>query len=62
MYTGVATHVPLLAVAAVCLYLPGIALWSVFALRCKADTFIFLSTGAFVCLGSASDVCVSWGA
>lgn len=35
---------PWLAVAAICLYLPGIVLWAVFALRCKADTFIFLTT------------------
>jgi hypothetical protein len=39
-------HVPWLAVAAVCLYLPGIALWAVFALRCKADTFVFLTNVA----------------
>ena len=44
VYASLYNNVPWLAVAAICLYLPGIVLWAVFALRCKADTFIFLTT------------------
>ncbi|KAF6254479.1 hypothetical protein COO60DRAFT_318071 [Scenedesmus sp. NREL 46B-D3] len=42
----VAARVPWPAVLSVCLYLPGIVLWSVYSLRCKASTFVFLSTVA----------------
>lgn len=44
----VAAAVPWPAIAAILLYLPGIIVWAVFALRCKADTFLFLSTVATV--------------
>lgn len=44
VYAALYHNVPWLAVSAVSLYLPGIVLWAVFALRCKADTFIFLTT------------------
>ncbi|KAF8066285.1 hypothetical protein HT031_002608 [Scenedesmus sp. PABB004] len=44
----VAARVPWPAVLAVCLYLPGIVLWAVYSLRCKASTFVFLTTIASV--------------
>lgn len=44
VYAALYNNVPWLAVIAVCLYLPGIVLWAVFALHCKADTFLFLTT------------------
>jgi hypothetical protein len=44
VYAALYNNVPWLAVAAICMYLPGIVLWAVFALHCKADTFKFLTT------------------
>jgi hypothetical protein len=38
--------VPWPAVLSVALYLPGIVLWAVYSLRCKASTFVFLTTVA----------------
>eukprot|EP00878_Enallax_costatus_P036063 GHUV01040356.1.p1 GENE.GHUV01040356.1~~GHUV01040356.1.p1 ORF type:complete len:170 (+),score=50.54 GHUV01040356.1:240-749(+) len=42
----VAARVPWPALLACCLYLPGIVLWAVYSLRCKANTFLFLTTVA----------------
>lgn len=44
VYAALYNNVPWLAVSAICMYLPGIVLWAVFALHCKADTFKFLTT------------------
>lgn len=44
VYAALYNNVPWLAVSAICMYLPGIVLWAVFALHCKADTFKFLIT------------------
>lgn len=60
VWKGVAA-VPWPAIAAVLLYFPGIILWAVFALRCKADTFLFLRCGA-ACTGllrAASVLCAA---
>lgn len=42
----VAARVPWPALLACCLYLPGIVLWAVYSLHCKANTFLFLTTVA----------------
>lgn len=42
----VAARVPWPALLACCLYLPGIVLWAVYSLRCKANTFLFLTAVA----------------